>query len=123
MSRIAFTEEEFAAATKIWRERMQKSILAGFSEEDKEIFNEAVKQRDNPVQKLLEKHGITLSEEEINEVVKKLMGSEDKISDNKTITDEIIEMYNEGMNIEEIADFLDMEESRVFTILDENEIL
>ena len=122
MSRIAFTEE-FAAATKIWRERMQKSILAGFSEEDKEIFNEAIKLRDNPVQKLLEKHGITLSEEEINEVVKKLMGSEDKISDNKTITDEIIEMYNAGMNIEEIADFLDMEESRVFTILDENEIL
>ena len=122
MSRIAFTEEEFAAATKIWRERMQKSILAGFSEEDKEIFNEAVKQGDNPVQKLLEKHGITLSEEEINEVVKKLMGSEDKISDNKTITDEIIEMYNAGMNIEEIADFLDMEESHVFTILDENEV-
>ena len=48
------------------------------------------------------------------------------------IKDDIICMYEEGMNIEEIADFLEVEEiadflevddTYVFDILDENEML
>lgn len=37
--------------------------------------------------------------------------------------DEIIEMYRNGYNIEDIADELNVDETYVFTILDENDEL
>ncbi len=37
--------------------------------------------------------------------------------------DDIIEMYREGYNIEEIADRLNVDEDYVFTVLDENDEL
>ena len=39
------------------------------------------------------------------------------------IKDDIICMYEEGMNIKEIADFLEVDDTYVFDILDENEML
>ena len=36
------------------------------------------------------------------------------------IEQEIIDLYNQGLAIEEISDELGISESRVFTILDEN---
>ena len=39
------------------------------------------------------------------------------------IKDDIICMYEEGMNIEDIADFLEVDDSYVFDILEENEML
>ena len=123
MSEITFTVEELAAATKKWHEHLYESVLTGFDKEDIEIINEALQQGEYPIKKLMEKHGITLSKEELDGIIKKHLDSEENLTDNNTITDDIIEMYNAGMNIEERAEVLDMEETRVFTILDENEVL
>ena len=37
--------------------------------------------------------------------------------------DEVIEMYRDGYNIEEIAERLNVDEAYVFTVLDENDEL
>ena len=72
-ARFDFTVEEFKAAAKRWREHLYESIFDGLDKDEIERIDEVIKQGEDPIKILMKKHGITLSKEEIDGVVKTLL--------------------------------------------------
>ena len=83
-ARFDFTVEEFKAAAKKCREHLYESIFDGLDKDEIERIDEAIKQGEDPIKILMKKHGITLSKEEIDGVVKTLLEQKEKITDDHT---------------------------------------